>query len=296
LTLKSINKAKSENKVEIILKNSDTQIRAWQSVESDILKSIICVTFPSLNSKYQLAYEILFDNGNLPEFTRFRSLQSVQTFDPVNYEFIKLTIFYGNPLGDQDFTPVSLNHHVVSVKINPSASNLSSFQSLPASESQFSFVSDNNHMVQFYDSSYYAQGQVIYGISLTISIIFVTMVIFSIVLHFVDTTGNSRKVWISLEGVFTVQLTYFSLMGIGELNPLFVEMAEGLKYSCGYDLTSSGTEKIQIRQLSGIGIESEHLSSNVNVSFLIVLTFVLTGALIYIIKKVRSKFLKNADR
>jgi hypothetical protein len=37
-----------------------------------------------------------------------------------------------------------------------------------------------------------------------------------------------------------VQLTYFSLLGVGEINTLFMSMAAGLKLSSGYDLSLGG--------------------------------------------------------
>ena len=47
---------------------------------------------------------------------------------------------------------------------------------------------------------------------------------------------NSRQMLTALELSFVVQLTYFSLLGVGKKNPLLRNLAAGLKFSSGYDL------------------------------------------------------------
>lgn len=59
---------------------------------------------------------------------------------------------------------------------------------------------------------------------MTVSVAFITMMVLAVVLFFVDTVGNGKKVWIVIEAGGFVQFTYFSLVGVGELNPLFVKI------------------------------------------------------------------------
>jgi hypothetical protein len=68
-----------------------------------------------------------------------------------------------------------------------------------------------------------------------ISAVSVIMMIGSVLLYFVE-KRNSRLMLVALENAFLVQFTYYSISGIGELNPLFLSMAQGLKFSAGYDI------------------------------------------------------------
>ena len=71
-----------------------------------------------------------------------------------------------------------------------------------------------------------------YGISALVAI----MLVLANLAYCID-GRNSKAILIALETAFVVQLAYFSLMNIGELNPFFVTMAQGLKYSSGVDLS-----------------------------------------------------------
>lgn len=75
-------------------------------------------------------------------------------------------------------------------------------------------------------------------VSIGISIIVWMEIVFGIVLMFVE-KRNSRIMLIALENAFITQLTYYSISQIGELNPYFLVMAEGLKYSSGFDVKLS---------------------------------------------------------
>jgi hypothetical protein len=66
------------------------------------------------------------------------------------------------------------------------------------STQDFDLVTDNNHMVQFYDSSYYSYGDMVFGVSLIILGVMIVMLIISMVLYFTGRNGNSKLVWIAL--------------------------------------------------------------------------------------------------
>ncbi len=65
-------------------------------------------------------------------------------------------------------------------------------------------------------------------------------------------------------------------------------MAEGLKYSCGFDILlsdKSTTERIFL----GIGIQSSETMDNVNLSLVIVLLSFVVGIVLLIVKKLKIK-------
>ena len=63
---------------------------------------------------------------------------------------------------------------------------------------------------------------------------------------------------IAVETACIVQFTYFSLMSVGPFNPMFVSMAEGLKYTSGYDLNLSDM-KTKIKSFIGLSISSVNI-------------------------------------
>lgn len=77
-------------------------------------------------------------------------------------------------------------------------------------------------------------------------------------------------------------------MGIGELNPLFVAMTEGLKFSCGFDLPLTEKETAQ-KALLVVGIDSASIMSNVNISLGVVLVFLVVGSVLLLIDKIRQR-------
>lgn len=100
--------------------------------------------------------------------------------------------------------------------------------------------------------------------------------------------NNSRQILLSVETASVVQFTYFSLLGIEELNPLFIALAEGLKFSCGFDINLNIREQ-ENRILLGVGIQSTNILNNVNTSLILPVVFILVGAILLIIKKVKAK-------
>lgn len=89
---------------------------------------------------------------------------------------------------------------------------------------------------------------------------------------------------ITIETVCIVQFTYFSLVGVGALNPMFTSMAEGLKYTSGYDL-ALGSQETKIKSLASMGIESPSILNNVNASLAIPLIFMVFGFVYSIFEK-----------
>lgn len=62
-------------------------------------------------------------------------------------------------------------------------------------------------------------------------------------------------------------------------------MAEGLKYSSGYELSLSTADVISNRELIGIGVNSTAMMNNVNVSFILVLICVFIGGIALLLDK-----------
>ncbi len=90
---------------------------------------------------------------------------------------------------------------------------------------------------------------------------------------------------ISLENAFFVQLSYFSLLYIGQLNPLFYALT-GLKYSNGYNIPITHDNPLYesnfIKHVVGIGMYSA-INDNVNISLCLILFFILIGGVIKLI-------------
>ena len=118
-----------------------------------------------------------------------------------------------------------------------------------------------------------------YGISALVAI----MIVLANLAYCID-GRNSKAILIALEAAFVVQLTYFSLMNIGKLNPLFITMAQGLKYSSGFDL-SLVEKSSPPRNLLGIGVESSSFADNATISLISVLLCLIIGGAIFLIDK-----------
>ncbi len=115
-------------------------------------------------------------------------------------------------------------------------------------------------------------------------------------LLFVLERKNSRQILISVETAFVFQFSYYSLITIGQLNPMFQGLANGLKYSNGYDIILSPNRENNIRSdtpifLLGIGIESVHFSDNVNISLSFVVLCIVVGFVCKLIHKLKIKSL-----
>ncbi len=111
------------------------------------------------------------------------------------------------------------------------------------------------------------------------SILSVVLMIVAVVAYFVDSLSNSRQMLIALETTFVVQLTYMALLPIGELNPLFIQLAKGLKWIMGYDIMLDKSYTT-VRELLGVGVNSIMLSNNINVSIVIVVILAIFGAVL----------------
>ncbi len=104
--------------------------------------------------------------------------------------------------------------------------------------------------------------------------------------------NNSRQILMAIETASIVQFVYFSLIGIGELNPLFIALAQGLKLSNGYDLNLSNI-MTNDRTLLGLWIDSANISDNVNVSVAAPALFLVIGLLLFIASKIKNRNKKH---
>jgi hypothetical protein len=104
--------------------------------------------------------------------------------------------------------------------------------------SSFRLKADDNHVIQFYDESYYQKVDQIGFLSMVIGLSCIVLMVIGLVSFCVD-GRNSKQMLVAVETSFIVQLAYFSFVGLGEINPMFLSMASGLKYSAGYDLMTA---------------------------------------------------------
>lgn len=141
-------------------------------------------------------------------------------------------------------------------------------------------------MLQFYPSEYH---------NLYSSVRFVSMIVgglMSVILLMSVTScilegNNSRQILLAVETASVVQLTYFSLLGVGELNPLFIALADGLKLSCGFDIDLNN-QQTDNRVLLGVGIQSTNILDNVNVSLVLPVIFTFIGLICMIISRIKQ--------
>jgi hypothetical protein len=75
---------------------------------------------------------------------------------------------------------------------------------------------------------------------------------------------------------------------------MFKGLANGLKYSNGYDLMFSTNRAKNIRSnvpmyLLGVGIDSFHFADNVNISLILVFLCIFIGLLFKLMNKITSK-------
>ena len=165
--------------------------------------------------------------------------------------------------------------------------NINSGYYTPPSIVRFSLNSDQEFLVQYFSPEYLSSCSTIEGFSLFISILTFTMIGIAVIAQFLDGI-NAKQMIITIETTCIVQFTYFSLLGIGPLNPMFYSMAEGLKYSSGFDINLSDS-KTKIKQLIGMNIQSGNIEGNVNLSVTFPLIFVLVGLVLLIIRSLRTK-------
>lgn len=142
-------------------------------------------------------------------------------------------------------------------------------------------------MIQFYTTEYYSLYSTVKITSMIVGVLMLVILMISVFSCLLE-GNNSRQILLSVETASVVQFTYFSLLGIEELNPLFIALAEGLKFSCGFDINLNIREQ-ENRILLGVGIQSTNILNNVNTSLILPVVFILVGAILLIIKKVKAK-------
>lgn len=256
LTLLSIRKVTTENKVIIMLQNSMPYIRDWVMFGEKELKQILSFqvdTFSNnsnnvgfTNQQYEFKYTVKFTHDSQSTNNNNRILQqsSSDSFDPSLYKFIELTIEYNNTslsslsFDQNNVMTESLNHQPTSLKFSPSLSQMKVFALAQESSLSFPLYTDDNHMIQFYPPEYHALYSTVKFVSMIVVGLMLIILLMSVMSCLVE-GNNSRQILLVVETASVVQFTYFSLLGIGELNPLFIALAEGLKLACGFDINLS---------------------------------------------------------
>lgn len=96
---------------------------------------------------------------------------------------------------------------------------------------------------------------------------------------------------ITLEASFICQLTYFSLLEIGQLNPFWYALS-GLKFSSGYNFPFSSQQPIHEEKdhsnFIGIGMFSS-ITDNINISLGLIVLTLLIGAIMKLLIKFAIK-------
>lgn len=145
---------------------------------------------------------------------------------------------------------------------------------------QFSLTSDDDFLLQYFSPQYYENCSLVFVISIIISLMTMSMLAVAVISQFIE-GNNAKKMIITIETVCIVQFAYFSLISIGPLNPMFVAMAEGLKYTSGYDMNLSDI-KTKAKSLMAMNIQSANMEGNVNISVVIPLVFLVVGLVFWI--------------
>ena len=185
----------------------------------------------------------------------------------------------------------SLNHQTMTISFDPKLSQRSIFTKSTSPlvcSSSFTLKADDNQVIQFYDESYYERVSQIKGLSTVIGFSCLLLMVIGLVSFCVD-GRNSKQMLVAVETAFVVQLTYFSLLGVGQINPLFLSMASGLKFSSGYDFMLGQEGSQTFRELSGIDVGSVGIASNVNVPFMLVLVSMIVGGALLLLDKFKKK-------
>lgn len=106
-----------------------------------------------------------------------------------------------------------------------------------------------------------------------------SMLVVAVISQFIE-GNNAKKMIIAIETVCIVQFAYFSLLSIGPLNPMLVAMADGLKYTSGYDINLSDA-KTKVKSLMAMNIQSANMEGNANISVIIPLVFLVLGLVLW---------------
>jgi cysteine-rich repeat protein len=320
LTVASIEKPLNENKVNLYFKNPEPMVAAWKDMEinNELTKAFTLkiprfdsgvpgyffnytasfAKSPEIINKLRLRAKNLSPSDLYSQKFLSRNLQSSTTspvFLPEQYEFILLEILYSpdapGSVPQPEISKESLNHQTMSLSFDPKMSQRSIFtknQSPLLFASSFTLKADDNQVIQFYDQSYYQKLGLIELFSMAIGFSCILLIAIGLLSFCVD-SRNSKQMLVAVETSFVVQLTYFSLLGLGEINPMFLNMASGLKLSTGYDLMVDEEGSQTFRELSGMGVESAAIASNVNVSLMLVLLCQVVGGVFLLLDKFAKK-------
>ena len=320
LTVASIEKPLTENKVNLYFRNPEPMVAAWQDMEinNELTKAFTLkiprfdsgvsghffnytasfVKSPETINKLRLRAKNLSPSELYSQKFLARNLQLSTTapvFLPEHYEFILLEILYSpdapGSVPQHEISKESLNQQTMSLSFDPKISQRSIFtknQSPLLFASSFTLKADDNQVIQFYDQSYYQKLDLIGILSKAIGFSCILLIVIGLASLCVD-GRNSKQMLVAVETSFVVQLTYFSLLGLGEINPMFLNMASGLKFSAGYDLMVDEEGMQTFRDLSGMGVGSVSMVSNVNLSFMLVLVCQVVGGGFLLLNKFARK-------
>lgn len=76
---------------------------------------------------------------------------------------------------------------------------------------------------------------------------------------------------------------------------MFVGMGKGLKYALGYDVELKQDYATRIRELIGMGVDSNHISNNVNISLYLLVVVLVGGLVLKIINRFKYDGNENGD-
>lgn len=141
-------------------------------------------------------------------------------------------------------------------------------------------------MLQFYPSEYHNLYSSVRFVSVIVGSLMLIILLMSVISCILE-GNNSRQILLAVETASVVQLTYFSLLGVGELNPLFIALADGLKLSCGFDIDLNN-QQTDNRVLLGVNIQSTNILYNVNVSLVLPFIFTFVGLICIIISRIKK--------
>lgn len=136
LSVLSITKAATENKVIIILQNSMPYLRDWLFFGERELKQILIFKIDRLSDpltlkKYDFKYTVKFRSDGQSVKNRILQQQSsTDSFDPSLYNFIELRIEYDSLSSFSEHGNMeSLNHQPTTLKFSPALSQMKVFSS-----------------------------------------------------------------------------------------------------------------------------------------------------------------------
>jgi hypothetical protein len=255
-----------ENKVQIYIKLPIVPVSGWSNIDFSKIVKLTGEALPGIKStfvRFDRTFKPIKDQSNQSNQTR-----RLQTEDFEGLEYVFVEIEYNQTLEKKEMT----------LEIDPTASTLRVFSSIDKYQDSFKIVSENNQLLNYYDTASYRNANTLTKLSEIIGFVCFGLILFGLFV------GNMM---IPLETASIVQLSYFSLLWIGELNPFYLALT-GLKYASGFNIalkySNPSQDPSNLKQFIGVGLYSSMLD-NCNVSLVLVLLCLLVGGALKLIVK-----------